>query len=90
MANLDARDSKAEPFDSRSPQTTSVFYEKDHVFINKEKTRVKSILNTKQTSTADKIDIFCNDNWTNPEDLSKNKIIISFIPSLQHVLITVE
>lgn len=47
MINLDAKDLD---HSVKSPQNVGAFPEKDHVLMNKEKTRVQSILNTKKSN----------------------------------------
>lgn len=59
--------------------------EKDHVQMNKEKTRVQSILNTKKDNGQEKIEIFRNNNWTNPDDLTVNRVVITYHPGKKEV-----
>ena len=51
---------------------------RDHQRINKWTTRVVSILNKKQ---PDQIDIHSVDDWTNPDDLSVNRVLIAYYPA---------
>lgn len=64
--------------------------EKDHVHLNKEKTRVQSILNMKKDNGQEKIEIYRNNQWTNPDDLTVNRVVICYFPRKKNVQISVE
>jgi len=60
---------------------------RDHQRINKWQTKVQSILNTRRRNGQ--IDIHSVDDWTNPDDLSLNRVVVAYHPAKQHVRISV-
>jgi len=50
--------------------------------LNKEKSRLQSSLNTKTNSKKDKIVLFLSNDWTNPDDLTNNRVTLTYHPQL--------
>lgn len=68
--------------------------EKNHDLINRWRMRIQSILNTKlknmeETYPDYQLDIHTNFGWVNPDDLSANTVVISYMPVIEKVKIQI-
>lgn len=64
--------------------------EKNHDLINRWRMRIMSILNTRLKNLDDnypdfQLDIHTNYGWVNPDDLSANTVIVSYLPVVEKV-----
>ena len=59
--------------------------------MNKEKMRVQSILNVRRSSQSheEPVEIFSCKDWVNSDDMTLNRVVISYDPTLQIVNITI-
>ena len=67
---------------------------KNHDLINRWRMRIQSILNTKLKNMEEnypdyQLDIHTNFGWVNPDDLSANTVVISYMPVIEKVKIQI-
>lgn len=80
MSSINAFDATLNSLDSQEELRENLSFKMNFVKLNKEQTRLQSSLNTKTDSKKKEISLFrCND-WTNPDDLTSNRVTLTFYP----------